>query len=277
MKRSTRILLLFLATLSIGVAAAQGVAFVTDVRGTVTLDGSPRPALLAELTPGQKLALAKDAQASIMFAASGREYVLKGPGEYVVGATGIGAASGAAPAVRTTEWQSSGKALVQVGQTAAASVRMRSIAAPRSEARKLIFPTDGAFVTLQPTLRWQAADAKAPVELAVTVPGEEKPAHSAKAAGGSYRIAARLKPDTDYVWTLTSAGEELGSARFRTLPADRVQELERRRPPEKAAFSDRVMYAVMLQDAGARQEAQELWSRLAQERADLPELASFAR
>jgi hypothetical protein len=70
---------------------------------------------------------------------------------------------------------------------------------------------------------------------------------------------------------------ELGAGKFRTLPLDTIQQVGARKPSERADFTDRVMYALMLQDLGAVQEAQELWSKLSKERADLPELAGLAR
>jgi hypothetical protein len=73
------------------------------------------------------------------------------------------------------------------------------------------------------------------------------------------------------------AGQEIGTARFRTLPAAALQDAQKRRPAEKAEFSDRLMYALLLQEMGAVQEAQEAWAKLAQERSDLPELANLAK
>ena len=108
--------------------------------------------------------------------------------------------------------------------------------------------------------------------------GQEKPLLKARASGGSYRVPARLlAPDTEYVWTMTVAGNEIGSARFRTLNAEALAQVEHRRPSERADFSDRLLFALMLQEMGAVEEARESWARLAQERADLPELAAFAK
>jgi hypothetical protein len=87
----------------------------------------------------------------------------------------------------------------------------------------------------------------------------------------------RLQPDTEYVWTVTAAGNEIGTGRFRTLPRESLAQIEKRRPGDKAQFSDRVMFALMLHEMGAVQEAREAWSRLAEERGDLPELAAFAK
>lgn len=270
----------FLALLLVAVPAfaAEGIAFITNMKGDVAVDGSPRPTLLAELGKGQKVSVGKDSQASVMFIASGKEYILKGPGDYLVKDTEISGAAGMPPMTRNTEWRTSNKVLVQVAQTSAASVRMRSAAQPQVDmAPRLLFPTQGNVATLQPTFRWLQADAKAQGEFALAVVGQDKPVHLAKSAGGAYRVPVKLKPDTDYAWTVTAAGNEIGAGTFRTLSSEALQQVERRRPADKAQFADRLLFALMLQEMGATQEANESWARLAQERADLPELSALAR
>ena len=258
--------------------AADAVAFITNLKGDVAVDGNPRPLLLAELAKGQRIALAADASASVMFVASGKEYLLKGPAEYLIKDTEVSGSTPMPPQVRGTEWRTNSKVLVQVAQTSAASVRMRSLGKPRDESRAaLLFPTEGTVASLQPTFRWRAADARQQGELAVMEVGRDKPAHLAKASGGSYRLPAKLKPDTEYAWTYAVAGSELGSGRFRTLSNEALQQVERRRPGARAEFSDRVLFALMLQEMGAVQEAREVFARLAEERSDLPELSALAR
>jgi hypothetical protein len=256
---------------------SQNVAFVTNLKGDVSIDGAARPALLAEIAKGQKIAVAREAVLCVMYAASGKEYVLKGPGEFVVKDNEVAAANGMPPVVRNTEWRTSGKTLETVAQTSAASVRMRSIPVSRGPAPVMLFPSGGRIATLQPTLRWRADASPGSVEVAVYVPGEEKAMHAAIAADGSYRMPVALKPDTEYVWTIAASGQELGSGRFRTLAADALQKIDASRPRERSEFSDRVLFAVMLQELGAQQEAREMWMRLSQERGDLPELASLAK
>ena len=258
-------------------AFSQTVAFVTNIKGDVALDGVPRPALLAEVAKGQKIVVSRDSAMSVMYAATGKEYVLKGPGEFVVRDTEIVAPSGMPPLVRNTEWRTSYKALENAAQTSAASVRMRSIAPARGAPPVMIFPTAGRVATLQPTLRWRADASAGAVDVAIYVPGEEKPVHTAVAADGSYRMPVSLKADTDYVWTIAASGQELGSGRFRTLGAEALQKLDVHRPAERSEFSDRLLFAVMLAEMGAQQEARDAWTRLSLERADLPELASLAK
>ena len=268
--------LLLLASVATGTAlAADGIAFLTNVKGDVSIDGA-RASVLGELAKGQKLVLGKEAQASVMYIASGKEYVLRGPGDYEMKETELSAASGMPPITRATEWRASSKVLVQVAQTSAASVRMRSIPPPKpAAAERLVYPTQGAISTLQPTFRWVSAADKG--EFSLSVVGQDKPVHQAKAGGNSYKVPGKLKPDTEYFWVVTNATGELGTGKFRTLPAETVQKIEKRKPTDKSEFSDRLLFALLLQEVGATQEAQEAYARLAQERADLPELAALAR
>jgi hypothetical protein len=261
-----------------GAAAAQGIAFVTNLRGAVEIDGNARPLVLSELARGAKIAVGNEGAVSVMYTATGREFTVKGPGRYEVGDKEITTVSGAPAAARSTEWRADGKVLSQVAKTSSASVRMRSLAKPKPEAGpRLLFPTQGSVASLQPTFRWTAADAKAPAEFTLVVPGDEKPVHKAKAMGGSYRLPVKLKPETEYAWVVAAAGQEIGSGKFRTLPLDAMKQIDKRRPEEKAEFSDHLLFALYLQQMGASQEAQEAWARLAQERTDLPELSALAR
>lgn len=263
----------FAAFCTFSALAADSVAFIANLKGDVALDGAARPPLLAELGKGQKLTVGKDSTLSVMFIQSGKEFVLKGPGDYVVGDTDIAAGKGTAPAARQTEWRTSSKVLVQVAQTSAASIRMRGIPPPEPT-NLLLYPAKGGIATLQPTFRWQT-DAKPPYEF--TISTDNAPVHKAKATGPSYRLGARLKPATEYMWSVTAGGREIGSGAFRTLAAEDIARLERRRPRHEAEFSDRLMYALLLQEAGATDDAQEAWAALARERSDLPELARLTR
>ena len=270
---------LLLCVTAMSAWAAEGVAFITNMKGDVVVDGAPRPLLMSELAKGQKIAVGRDALLSVMFIQSGKEYLLKGPGEYAVGEREVTAGSGMPPATRETGWRASSEVLVRVSQSSAASIRMRSLAPPKTEEKpKLLYPTQGAITSLQPTFRWVVADPKLAADFTLFAVGnEEKALSKGKSAAGSFKPATRLHPDTEYAWTIAVAGTEIGKGRFRTLPADAIQQVEKRKPAEKSDFSDRLNFALMLQDLGATQEAREAWGRLAEERADLPELSALAK
>jgi len=254
--------------------AADGIAFISDMKGEVAIDGNPRPMLLSELAKGQKITVGRESQASVMYIATGKEYVLKGAAEYLVKDTEI-AGSILPPVARSTEWRANSRVLAQVATTSAASVRMRSVAVPKVAPVRAAYPGEGNIATLQPVFRWQDAPA---AEFTLLVVGQDKPVHVARSvAGGNYKLPAKLRPETEYVWTAVAAGNELGAGKFRTLSNDALARIEKRRPTERAEFSDRLMFALLLQEMGATQEARESWARLSQERADLPELSALAR
>ena len=235
---------------------------------------------MSELAKGQKIVVGKDSLLAVMYIQSGKEYLLKGPGDYTVGERDIASGIGMPPVARETAWRANNQVLVKVAQTSSASIRMRSIAPPKAEPKaRLEFPIQGAVTQLQPTLRWTLPDGKAQADVAIAVAGkEDKPVAKAKVAGTSHRFPAKLQPDTEYAWTRVRRpgrrSARPGSARFPPPPSRMRRSAG---PPEKAEFSDRLMYALLLQEMGAVQEAQEAWAKLAQERADLPELASLAK
>jgi hypothetical protein len=276
MKTIQRTFLAIVLAMAATASGADGIAFITNIKGDISVDGNMRPALLSELTRGQKIVVGKESQAWVMYIASGKEYILRGPADYLVKDNEVTGSVAMPPVTRDTAWRTSNQVLAQVGQTSAASVRMRSIGKPKAQEPVLLYPTQGAVATLQPTFRWRADGARADVMILAV--GQEKPLHQAKAAGGNYRVPARtLAPDTEYLWSVSVAGNELGSGKFRTLSSDALAQVERRRPSDKADFSDRLLFTLMLQEMGAVQEARESWARLSQERADLPELAAFAK
>jgi len=259
---------------SFAARAADPVAFVSDFRGEVVMNGAGRPPFLAELLPGTKLVLGQEASASVMYVVSGEEFSLKGPGEFVVTRQGVKAAKGAAPTSRVPALKASTAILVQTSKTATASLRMRSAPAIKGERAGLLYPVNARIATLQPVLRW-TGDANAAHSIVVTsVAGKE--VFRGTARGTSLRLPVRLMPQQGYVWSCSAGDAPLGDSRFETLPAESIAAAEKARAAAKS-FSDRVLLAMYLQEVGADQDSREAWAQLAAERPDIPELAGLGR
>ncbi len=260
--------------MGLGVHAADPVAFVSDITGDVVLNGAGRPSFLAELLPGSKLVLAPQAGAAVMYVVSGEEFALKGPGEFVVAKEGVRAVKGAAPSSRVPAQRASAAVLVQASKAATASLRMRSVAPQKGEASGPQYPVNARIATLQPTLRWAGAREAAYSVVVTSAAGTEVFRGATK--GPSLRLPVRLAAGQGYAWSCFAGGKALGDARFETLPPEAIQAAEKARAGAKS-FSDRVLLALVLQDLGAAQDAREVWSQLASERPDIPELAGLAR
>lgn len=264
-------LLLLLA--SVAVPAADPVAFVSDFRGDVAMNGAGRPPFLAELIPGTTLVLGAEAAATVMYVVSGEEFLLKGPGEFTVTRQGVKAVKGPAPAIRVPPLKASKTVLVQTSRTATASLRMRSAPAPRADRAGPLYPVNAKVASAQPVLRW-AGDAGTTWTVVVsTAAGKE--AFRGTAKGTSLRLPVRLAAGETFLWSV-SAGSESGEARFETLPADAIAAADKARAAAKS-FADRVLLAMALQDLGAAHDSREVWAQLAAERPDIPELAGLAR
>ncbi len=254
--------------------AAEPIAFVSDFKGEVVMNGAGRPPFLAELIPGTKLVLGAEASAAVMYVVTGEEYSLKGPGEFVVAREGVKASKGAAPAVRTPAIKPGAATMVQTSKTATASLRMRSAPTPRAERPGALYPVNAKVSTLQPTLRWSGEAGASYTVVVTTAAGKEIFRGAAK--GNSLRLPARLAPAQGYEWTSSLGNAVVAEARFETLPADAITAADKARVAAKS-FPDRVLLALSLQELGAAQDAKEVWAQLAAERPDIPELKGLAR
>jgi hypothetical protein len=70
---------------------------VADINGAATIEGNGKLTFLAELSPGTRVLLGTNATAAITYAASGAEYSLAGPGQFLVTAEEVTAERGTKP------------------------------------------------------------------------------------------------------------------------------------------------------------------------------------
>lgn len=260
--------------LALGLAAQANVAFVADVRGNATIEGDGKLHFLAELAAGTRLLLGTGATAAITYAASGTEYTITGPGEFLVTASEVRAERGVTPAKRAVISLPDPGVVARVSRAATASVRMRGIAAPTA-ATILEYPVDARVATLQPVLRWKG-DMSSDGVMVRVVDERGKEVWKARMQPNVAPPPLKLSPATRYSWTLMTPKGVLGEARFETLPAEAVARAEKSRSGARS-FSDRVMHAFLLQDIGAVHDAREAWMALSRERPDLPELSALAQ
>ena len=266
-------------------AQSSGIAFVTDVKGEAVMDAS-KATLMAEVKKGARISCTKECAVGVMYLISGKEYVLTGPGDFLVGDNVITAKIGSPPTMRDTNWKVSSKVVAQVAQTSSASIRMRSIggatkleAATPALAERLIYPRDTTVATLQPAFRWASANAKGPFEFELKESAGAKSVYKTKASTMALALPknVKLQPDAEYNWIVKAGGSEVGMTSFKTLPAHSLDLTQKRKPADNAQFSDWLLYALTLKDVGAEQDAGEIWAKLAKDRPDLPELAALAK
>ncbi len=271
------------AALSVlSVQAQTGIAFITDVKGEAGLDAG-KASLMAEVKKGARINCARECAVGVMYLLSGKEFVLRGPGDFLVGDDEVTAKIGAPPTVRETKWKVSSQVVAQASQASSASIRMRSLGSAKADvsmpAERLLYPRDTNVATLQPAFRWTSANARGPFEFELKASGSAKPVYKAKAAVMNLNLPGNVKllPDLEYSWAVKSGATYIGMTSFKTLPAHAIDLAQKRKPDDKAAFSDWLLYGLTLKEVGADQDAGDVWAKLAKDRPDLPELAALAR
>lgn len=280
---NTRILISALAISAAFSAQAQtGIAFITDIKGEAAIDAA-KASLMAEIKKGARINCPRECAVGVMYLLSGKEFVLKGPGDFLVGDNEVTAKIGPPPTVRETKWKVSSQVVAQASQTSSASIRMRSLGTAKPEvalpAERLIYPRDTKVASLQPAFRWASVNVKGPFDFELKASGSAKPVYKSKASTLNLNLPGNIKlqPDAEYSWTVKTGASDIGMTSFRTLPAHAIDLTQKRKPDAKAAFSDWLLYALTLKEVGAEQDASEVWAKLAQDRPDLPELAALAR
>lgn len=261
--------------LTVTPALAAAVGMVTDLSGKAwTGDGAQRQplAILAYLEAGTVVEVDKGAKLAITFYSPAEEQVFSGPARFRIEKQGIGRISGAAPAVQrlgALAADATGKELNQGGRRTQAAVRMRSVAfgasiSGLSPDKTVVRSTTPRFAWSSPPdigkyrLTLSAADGTAVLDESVSGNEWTLPADKALAAG------------KDYAWSLEASladGRELaGKAHFSVLDAGVATRLAAEAPISGAPFSQRLRYAITLEQAGLNEEARLLWRELASER-----------
>lgn len=250
---------------------------VTEVTGIVQIDGKAPVATLAEIPDGARLSLQADATLIAVDLGSGTEYVLKGGHDYHVtpqGPQGRG--------ISKTALAARGMADIHIepGMVAEAkpASRTRTI---QANALSPISPVKTIVVSDAPLFRWSAVEASAGYRLSVLKP--DGALHwEARTQDTQLPLPAthRLAPGAKYTWRIehfSANGPAAGaSAEFSVASATTLKQLSALKADSRSPFSRRVLYAALLTEVGAKEEARALWQELAKEKPDDKVLRKFA-
>ena len=252
-----------LAVLPLG---AQAVCMVTDVAGHVSLGGQAQIRLMDGLEARGTLTLGRGARVALLDLATGVEEVFLGPCRFQL--DGQGRAHGAKPAVIRRGAAARGPLRLRPETLVLAGVPMRGDEAPPDPARLEVAALGPTVLEASPLLTWK-----------VPGPGARTQFRLYDAAGtilletdlegNSFRLPA-LAPEKTHTWVLEAKvpghAPQVASGTLRLLGLTTQAQLEQARPPTGAAFSERLVYAALLDDLGLKGEAQRYWQVLAAER-----------
>ncbi|MFZ4535476.1 hypothetical protein [Propionivibrio sp.] len=273
---------LMLALLFVGqmVQAAEPVAMVTDLTGNAWLRESgkeKRLDLLSYLDAGASIRLDGQAAITITLFSPAAEYVANGPARLELAAAEVRRTGGG-----TLHRRSLDERRVNAAQRLFATQRERlTLAAYEMKALppglQLLAPVHAESLTLRPVFKWSAPLQS--TRYAVTLVDQSDGVLLAEATVSEpvWQLPANLllQHQHRYSWEVRSSlpdGREVSAAaEFSIVDEARSVRILQQAPSANATFSERVLYAALLESEGL--SADDEWRRLAAERPDEPLLA----
>jgi hypothetical protein len=247
------------------VSDAQGEAFVMEKPGPVRLT------LLRELQPGQVLRLDAGSKVIVVFLPGGQVYEISGAGRFRVGAKSIEPLDARNPP-RKRELPSSLQHLaVKPSDISQGAVIMRGGAV--SERVVLIRPSNSISSQQGMVFEWRPVATTVYHFLLVDEQGNKTV--EADVAEPRYELPAgmTLAEGRPYVWVVSARNQRgvttESAAEFTILPSVQRNALEAARPNPDADFTERLVFALALEQRGLKDEAQRYWSELASDRPEL--------
>jgi hypothetical protein len=279
MRRGLVILAAGLLVAAAGAWAAEPPGLVIDVQGSATLGGK-RVAILTGLPSGEEIALAPAARVVVVHTQNGRQFELIGPGAFRWTGGRVEIVRPGELRVRESADAAFGDLRLRTGRIAQASISMRGTAAESTI--RLDSPVSTWLLEAPKSFRWQPVAGAAGYRFQLT-DSNGKSLHEARTVAAAAELPASvvLEVGRTYGWQVQAelAGGRAvdGWTEFGVAGPDLRARVDRARPRADANFGDRLLYALLLDELGLREEAGQLWAQLARERPADPDLASRAQ
>jgi hypothetical protein len=246
----------------------QNVAMVSDFEGTgsIKVAGNKEPAdILIELATGAQISLAEGSKLSLFFFESSEEYAYEGPVEILIEAQQPKLLSGNAADTRNLNMAKlAGIAADDEDGIGLGVLKLRNFEKPKLQ---LLSPVDTTVVAMHPKFSWLPVEGATTYEFSLS---NELGKQIASAAVTDHSIelpdGTQLISGAEYTWEITTqipdAQEYSAHAYFTVAEQEVMDQVEASRPAPTASFSEKVVYARLLEKLGSKQDAKTIWQEL---------------
>ena len=273
-----QITLPLIAAMAAWLTNASAALLVTEVTGKADVDGKAPLVTMATVPDGSTLSLQANATVVAVDLATGKEYLLKGGQDYRVTPQGP---QGSRSKVAATALPAKGMPDIRIapGMVAQATLVMRSL--PKVGAPSPVSPVKTVVISDQPAFRWSPVEAATGYRISIQKPdGSLHWETRTQDVQLTLPATHRLAPGEKYVWRIECQLEggrtTEASAEFSVAPSAVITQLAALKADAGSPFSRRVLYAALLTEVGAKEEARTLWRELSKERPDDSVLRKFA-
>lgn len=261
-----------------GAPASDPPALIIDVQGEATLAGK-RVAILTGLPPGAEVSLASAARVVVVHTQNGRQFELIGPGAFRWAGGKVEIVRPGELRMRESADAAFGDLRIRTGRIAQASISMRG--APGASKVELASPASTWLLEPPRSFRWIPVADAVSYRFQLT-DSNGKPLHEARTSAVTVALPAAVvfEAGRTYGWQVHAelpGGRTVdGWTEFGVAGPELRARVDRARPRADASFGDRLLYALLLDELGVREEAGQLWTQLARERPADSDLAARA-
>lgn len=254
--------------------AAEAVAMVTDIVGTgvITENGEEKPCeILAYLPPGAEVRINEGTNLSLVYFQSAQEYAFSGKANIRINPEEPQVLSGTNPQSRNLALVGETGLLPSArhGYTQVALV-LRSTGKKKKKIR-LIDPRDTKVLDAHPVFRWEPLEDGVQYRF-VLADESGRTVMETLVNDTSFQAPPELWLEEGVIYTwqvearLASGVVYLSSAEFSLLEKSERDQINKLRPAANAPFSERLLFATLLDELDLRDAAQRQWNALAAER-----------
>jgi hypothetical protein len=262
------VILAISVSFSITVQGAENVAMVADIEGlgAITIAGEDEPVdILVELASGAELSLGDDSKLTLFFFDSSEEYIYEGPGKILIEDQQPKLLSGKEADTRNLNMTKLADiAAEDEGGIGLGVLKLRNFEKPKLQ---LLSPVDTKVLAMQPEFNWL------PVEGATSYKFVLSNDLGKKITDISLNENSIVLPEDtqldfgeEYTWEIiaqTSEQTEYRAHAYFSVAEEHISEqVESSRPDKSASFSEKVVYARLLEKLGLKQSAKTLWQEL---------------
>ncbi len=253
--------------------AAEAVAMVTDLtgKGVIMAGGKEMPCeILSYLIPGAEISIDAGAKLTLVYFQSAKEYAFTGEATVRIGNRTPESKAGAGPRIRSlTLVKETGLGSDMVRDYGQAAIVLRGFS--RKKKIRLIGPKNTKVLETHPVFRWEPLAAGIQYRF-VLLEESGRTLVETLVNDTTFRMPEeiRLRDDEYYSWQvgarLASGTTYSSSADFKLLKKGERDGINKLRPSDNAPFSERVLFAAMLEREGLKDAARLYWQALSAER-----------
>ncbi|MBL4673773.1 MAG: hypothetical protein JKX81_16055 [Arenicella sp.] len=267
-KPLTLLLLAISVTFSVSAQEAENVAMIADIEGlgAITIAGESEPVdILVELASGAELSLADDSTLTLFFFASSEEYTYDGPGKILIEEQQPKLLSGKEANTRNLNMTKlAGIAAEDEGGIGLGVLKLRNFEKPKLQ---LVSPVDTKVLAIHPKFSWLPVAGATTYKFILSNDlGKKITDISLNENSVVLPDDAQLDSGEEYTWEIiaqTSEQTEYRAHAYFSVAEEHISlQVESSRPDKSASFSEKVVYARLLEKLGLKQSANTIWQEL---------------